>query len=103
MTERERIIEEARFIFCSEINGDAPNCTKELCPVCSFKIPRLEEAATKFLSLVEIRAENQDLPELNLPTLSGNKSLEITITSFAKKIRGDVLKAGFVKVIPKGR
>jgi len=43
-------------------------------------------------------AENQSLPELNLPTLAGNKPLEIAMESFAKKIRNDMLDSNFRKV-----
>jgi len=63
----------------------------------------LKEVTDQILALIKeagyVRlSQDQSLPELNLPTLSGNRSLEITITSFAKKIRGDMLKASWRKV-----
>ncbi|HUX48489.1 MAG TPA: hypothetical protein VMV76_04875 [Dehalococcoidia bacterium] len=56
-----------------------------------------EHYATQILSLdgIEIRAENQDLP------LSGPYTL--TEATSVRQARQDMLKEGFVKVIPKGR
>ena len=63
----------------------------------------LKAHADQILSIKGIRIESDDqsLPELNLPTLTGNRSLEIAMASFAKKIRNDVLDADFVKCLPK--
>lgn len=43
-------------------------------------------------------AKDQSLPDLNLPTLSGNRSLEITMTSFAKSVQRNMVKTGWRKV-----
>ena len=104
MTEYDRIKKEAVFHCCSEINGDAPNCKRELCPICSsnalhcsFKIPRLEQAITQILSLdgIEIRSKDQSLPSVRNAV---NKSYNDYMLG-----QEDMLKEGFVKVIPKGR
>ena len=49
--------EEIIFIYCGEINGDTRDCRKEYCSICSFKLPHLEEAAERILSLVGIKEE----------------------------------------------
>ncbi len=62
------------------------------------------EIAGAILGLPKIRIEDKDqtLPDMRLPTfLSGNKSLEIAMSSIARHIQGNVVKSGFVRVLPK--
>ena len=70
-------------------------------PINNITLDALESDGAALLAIdgLEIRADDQSLPELNLPTLTGNKSLEIAMESFAKKIRNDMLATGFVKVV----
>ena len=111
MTEYERIRKEigkTLVLPCNESDWKACNNPKKWEEGYCMEKDCRDCITGQILSLdgIEIRAENQDLPELNLPTLSGNRSLEVTITSFAKHIRGNMLKPDsegkhWVKVAPK--
>ena len=94
MNELERVREEvAKWVFLplcgvpDELDIEWDFCGENMQQNCRY-------IATQILSLKGIRIEcdDQNLPELNLPTLSGNKALEITMTSFAKSIQNSMLK-----------
>jgi len=57
-------VKEIEFAICNEINGDVDNCKKTVCDGCSFKLPRLKEAAQAVYALFP-KAGEDGLAEKN--------------------------------------
>ena len=99
MTEQERIREKITRIVCWHKPNWIPyeQFTKE---DRDFGLPKADQILS--LDGIEIRAEKQDLPEPS-NAIAPNYFEEVLEKKICRNAQQDMLKAGFVKVIPKGR